>query len=358
MEREATRIPVESDVKPDLGIHLAEYLYDQLGATAGGVVCPLRGGMRVLQANQGYLKAEAIWDCPSAEGIEIRGEAFVDLVDTHVNFARVRTVDGVRAEYLFTAQQRSWKKPAPGAAPEEAADSSVFDFIVLGIKHILSGLDHMAFLIGVMLICRNFKDVAFVITGFTLGHSLTLGLAVLGLVRPDVRAIEASIGLTIALVAAENVVLATGRGRPVALAAGLGMAVMAVAALLGFGKVAAPIIGGFALFSLCYLLLVEEIGGGVRLRIGITTIFGLIHGFGFADALIEARLPPDRLVAALFGFNIGVEIGQLMFVAALAVAAALVAHTRLAPSRPLVGDLASAALCGLGLFWFVERTYS
>jgi hypothetical protein len=90
----------------------------------------------------------------------------------------------------------------------------------------------------------------------------------------------------------------------------------------------------------------------------VTVLFGLIHGFGFASVLIEIGLPAERLVPALFGFNIGVEVGQLAIVAALFLLASMVVP-RMSPARLRLGeDLLAAALCGVGLFWFVERSFS
>jgi hypothetical protein len=94
-----------------------------------------------------------------------------------------------------------------------------------------------------------------------------------------------------------------------------------------------------------------------RLRAAVAFVFGLVHGFGFAGVLAEMELPTARLAPALFGFNVGVEIGQL---AAVALAwPALVWISRASPQRwaPRVVEGGSAAVCGLGLFWFVTRAF-
>ena len=87
----------------------------------------------------------------------------------------------------------------------------------------MSGVDHLAFVLALLLLCRRVREVVFMVSGFTLGHSLTLSLAVLGVVEPNVPVIEALIGFTIALVAAENIGITSGTGRRLGLIAGLGL---------------------------------------------------------------------------------------------------------------------------------------
>ena len=96
---------------------------------------------------------------------------------------------------------------------------------------------------------------------------------------------------------------------------------------------------------------------GAKLRLVITLIFGLIHGFAFAKDLIALRLPTGRMAELLFGFNLGVEIGQLFVVAMLILAATMLVRLRLAPRRALVVDTFSSGLVALGTFWLVSRTY-
>jgi hypothetical protein len=95
-----------------------------------------------------------------------------------------------------------------------------------------------------------------------------------------------------------------------------------------------------------------------RLRLVVTLVFGLIHGFGFAADLLQMRLPKARLAELLVGFNLGVEIGQLALVLAVIGLAAALVRVKFAPPRALVTDFASAFLAGVGLFWFVSRSYS
>jgi hypothetical protein len=102
----------------------------------------------------------------------------------------------------------------------------------------------------------------------------------------------------------------------------------------------------------------ENLRDAGRLRILITLVFGLIHGFGFAADLLQLQLPPGRLAELLVGFNVGVEIGQLILVVGATVLVALLAKYKFTLPRPLVVDVASAFLVGLGVFWFVSRSYA
>jgi hypothetical protein len=230
-------------------------------------------------------------------------------------------------------------------------------FIRMGIMHIFTGVDHMSFMLGLVLISRRLRDLLFVVTGFTIGHSLTLALAVTGVLRPDTQYIDALVALTIALIGAENIGDSTHRPLPVAL--GLLGLMAAMAALKGLGLgVSLPVtllLGG-GIFSAFYLMLTGHMRDAGRIRIGVTLIFGLIHGFGFASNLLEMRLPTERLASLLVGFNIGVEIGQVTVVLGAVLLARALVRLRWSIPRPLFTDLAASFLVGEGLCWFVGRT--
>jgi HupE / UreJ protein len=94
-----------------------------------------------------------------------------------------------------------------------------------------------------------------------------------------------------------------------------------------------------------------------RLRLVVTLVFGLIHGFGFAADLLEMRLPTERLVELLVGFNLGVEVGQLTLVFSLLGIVAVLAKARITLPRPIVVDVLSSALVALGMYWFISRSF-
>jgi hypothetical protein len=359
--REVTRIPWQEELAPDLAVQLTRYLDSRLGVAAGSELCPALEPMRPLVSSRGFVRVEAAWRCESGEQLTLRNDAFFDLAASHVNFGRVRTTAGGRSEYLFNDTLRTW--PIGSSLVDDGATAAdkgtaLTDFVMLGVGHILSGWDHLAFLLGLLLICRRFADIVFVVTGFTLGHSIALALAVLDVVRPEIAPIEALIGLTIALVAVENVSQSGRDTRLMAAVVGASLLLMTLPGIAGIGNVAPAVTGGFALFSYCYLRLTDELRGKVRLRVIMTALFGLIHGFGFANALIEAELPTGRLAAALFGFNVGVELGQLLAVAGLVTLAALGRRLWAEMPQRVTADIISAALCALGVFWFVGRAYA
>jgi len=233
-----------------------------------------------------------------------------------------------------------------------------FEFIRMGTLHIFTGIDHMSFLLGLVLISRRLRDLVFAVTGFTIGHSLTLALAVTGVVRPHAEYIDALVALTIALIGAENVVAQTQRPAPIALVVGAVMGLMALASALHFGGLPSLLLLGAGLFTANYLMISGNLRDAGRVRMLITLVFGLIHGFGFAADLLELRLPPERLAELLVGFNLGVEIGQLTFVMGVILLVVLLRRAKLALPRPIVVDVTSAFLVGLGVFWFVARSYA
>ncbi len=291
--------------------------------------------------------------------VQLRNDAFFALVPAHLHFARVRLADGELQEQLFTKDRRSIHigGGSPGTSPEDTGASTFLTYLRLGIEHILVGVDHIAFLLSLLLLASRVRDVVLIVTGFTIGHSITLSLAVLGLVQPNPGLIEALIGFTIALVAAENIGARDGASRQVAFATGAGFLALALIAFLA--ETGPPLVTllGLGLFSVCYLRFSATPTLALRARPLITVLFGLIHGFGFANVLIEVELPVRRLALALFGFNLGVEVGQLGIVILLAGLGVLGGRLLREGGRRLTIDLLSAALCGLGLYWFVARAY-
>jgi hypothetical protein len=259
-------------------------------------------------------------------------------------------------EQLLAAEHpRLELKSADGNGLQSAG---FLEFVRMGVMHIFTGVDHMSFLIGLVLISRRLKDLVFVVTGFTIGHSLTLALAVTGIIRPHAEFIDALVALTIALIGAENIVVATRRPRIVALWTGGSLAAMALLRLAGIGLLPPLLLVGSAMFAAYYLMVSGHLRDAGRIRLVVTLVFGLIHGFGFAADLLQMHLPTDRLAELLVGFNLGVELGQLSLVVVVVGAVTLLVRLKLALPRPLVVDLASSFLAAMGLFWFVSRSYA
>jgi len=357
--REVTRLAPVAGERLALESLMATHLGGHLAVFAGETSCSPVGRPRPLAARAEYVRVEWRFDCPPGADLEIHAGIFFDVAPSHLHFARVSLDDAPATEYLFTETlRRHAVAVADGDTPVGSSNALTFgSYVALGIEHILAGLDHVAFLLALLLLSRRVREVALLVTGFTLGHSLTLSLAVLGVVEPRSDVIEALIGFSIALVAAEAIGVASGAGSRIGVAGAVALLALASLSIwLGVGP-PALVLGGLALFTFCYLSLASQRELAMRLSPLLTAIFGLVHGFGFASVLAEIGLPGDRLVPALFGFNVGVEIGQLAIVALLFPAGAMAARA-LRPAGLRVGfELVSAALCGLGLFWFVARAY-
>jgi hypothetical protein len=221
------------------------------------------------------------------------------------------------------------------------------------------GFDHLAFLASILLLVQGLKPLVLAITGFTVGHSITLALAVLGLAIPDGQLVEALIGLTIALVAAESVFQRQSRLGTYAAVVFASGAALFLFSILRRGP-DPQTLAGITLFFAAYLLLAQQrpkwLPGLTPL---LTGFFGLIHGFGFAGALLEIGLPVEQLAVALLVFNLGIELGQLLMVTALL--ALLILLRRLTPAIAVLQEparaLAASALVALGTFWFVDRAF-
>ncbi len=353
-ELEARRISRDGDVPTDTA--LLRYLTPRLGVMAAGARCKLVAPPRTLTAAPGFRRAEFQYACPSAINLRLLDSAFFEFVPTHINFAQVQRPNGDFVEQLITAGDPGLD--LAGVDGGGLGSASFLEFVEMGVMHIFTGIDHISFLIGLVLISRNLRDLVFVVTGFTIGHSLTLALAVTGVIRPHAEFIDALVALTIALIGAENVSTASGQPRIVAVGVGVLLALMALMRLFGIGLLPPLLLIGAAIFSTNYLMLSGYLRNAGRVRLVVTMVFGLIHGFGFAADLLESRLPTEKLAQILVGFNLGVELGQLSIVLLLTGLVALLAQTKLALPRPIVVDVSAATLVAVGTFWFVGRSFA
>jgi hypothetical protein len=192
-------------------------------------------------------------------------------------------------------------------------------YVWLGVEHIASGMDHLAFLVSLILLAASLGELATLVTGFTVAHSTTLALAALGVLRPDATAVNALIGFSVALVCAENAWLLAGRPRLVPAVVTLGLLALAALATLGVGALAPGVLLGLALFSACHFGMLDRVSRPARLRALVAFAFGLVHGFGFSFLLRESlQFAGAHVTSSLLAFNVGVELGQV-FVLVLAV---------------------------------------
>jgi hypothetical protein len=259
-----TRAQVERSRKK-----LEAYLAERVTVTNEGHACePEPGALSFLDKAEGFFAVVTLdWACKrTAADVRVKYDLFFDVDPRHQGLARVQLPGQPESQHVFRADARELALSQPVTLFDH-----VRDYLVLGIEHIFTGYDHLAFLFGLLVVAGfsslrgGLRYVLGVVTAFTLAHSITLICSGLDLLRLPSRIVEPAIALSILYVAVENLVVPKPRFRW----------------LLTFG-------------------------------------FGLVHGFGFASVLREIGLPPRGLVLSLLSFNVGVELGQLAIVAAMA----------------------------------------
>ena len=245
------------------------------------------------------------WRIDVAGGLEGKTIGFPDLPNSRTDIiVRLARADGsVQLDRILAVDPNFTVKASPGAF------EVVQTYTMLGIEHILIGFDHLCFVLALVMIVRGTKRLLWTVTAFTLAHSITLALATLGVIHVPGPPVEATIALSIVFVASEIVQQLRGRE---------GLAAKK------------PWLVAFS--------------------------FGLLHGLGFAGALAEIGLPANSIPLALLFFNVGVEIGQLLFIAVVLAATRLL--WRVVGDR---FDLHRAAIIpayligGIASYWVIER---
>jgi hypothetical protein len=204
---ESARLNEPGETQPP-NERVQDYLSKRLTVSADGIACPLTAPPRPLTATAQFRRFEMSYRCPGDEHIALHSEVFIDLVPSHVSLAQIHTSDGRLIQQLFTKGDRTL---ATSGKDESMRDAGFLRYVQMGIMHIFTGIDHMSFLLGLVLISRRLRDLVYAVTGFTIGHSATLALAVTGIIRPHTEFIDALVALTIAMIGAENVAVATHR---------------------------------------------------------------------------------------------------------------------------------------------------
>ena len=219
---------------------------------------------------------------------------------------RLELLSGVSHSKLLSPSTSSYH------IPKDASSWQIVQtYTWLGITHILLGFDHLLFVFALLLIVKNMRRLLWTVTAFTLAHSLTMAGATLGIVHIPQAPVEAIIALSILFLAMEIIHEKQGK---------------------------------VGLTSLYPWL--------------IAFIFGLLHGFGFAGALAEIGLPQQAITLALIFFNIGVELGQLMFVATVVLIAAILQRLSYLTLLDKLQTTVVYMIGGVSAFWLIERTLS
>lgn len=354
---ELTRLAVDPVLEPGTRAHVMQLLAQHVRLSSHGRPCEPVIDPTPVRGPDGWVIHEWVVKCPDPGAPVVTSTLLYDVAPSHLHFARVELSDGSVREAVLSETSPSFAPLGDaGGGATAAGGTTLAGYVALGVEHIATGFDHIAFVLALLLLAASLGEVAALVTAFTIAHSVTLALAVLGWVHPEAAAVEALIGFSIALVAAENGWLLGGRPRSVPIATVGALLALAALSLAGVGTVAAITLLGLALFSGCHFGLLARVERPARLRAAVAFAFGLVHGFGFAGVLAEMDLPASRVAPALFGFNVGVELGQLAIVAAawpllrwLSVAGG---HGRW---HIRVAEIGSASICGLGLYWFATR---
>ena len=284
---------------------------------------------------------------------EIKTNVFFDRDPTHSHIARYIYDSNLSTEKLFTTQTKTWNLKDIYSSKESSVNSSFKEYVLLGIKHISTGYDHLAFLFGLLLLNQRLKRLVLAITGFTLGHSLTLSLAVLDLVRPVNSFIEALIGFSIALLGLEFLIRHSKSNSTYVKNISYFLFLFLLLYFIFSGGSNSLGLVGLFIFSFCYLTLVSK-NLSSFFSLFIASIFGLIHGFGFGGFLFEVGFSEDNILKTLFGFNLGVEIGQLMAMSLFILIIFGISKLDI-KNKEYINPLLATFLVTLGTYWFVYR---
>jgi len=264
---------------------------------AGGTQCPGALADSLLTEQDG-VDLVIDYRCASAgAGYSVRMPLLTQLSVGHRHLATVTGTAGTKVLFEHSAELLV---PVAASATAQDGGGVAWPMFVLGVEHILTGYDHLLFLLGLILVGGTLRALLVVVTAFTVAHSITLGLAAFDVYAPSPALVEPLIALSIVYVGIEN-------------------------------------------------FFVKDASRRWRL----TLPFGLIHGFGFAGALRDVALPQADISVALLTFNLGVEAGQ---VAVLAIVLPVLARLRRKPGFVPNGVRAASALIALaGAAWFVQR---
>ena len=329
------------------------YLSQHLKVTSEGKNCSLVDEIKELNSQEGSLNLSLNFECPSNKEIKIINNALFNLVQSHIHIARIYIDNN-----LYTEKALFFNDQSIDLNEEKENNSfsnSFYKFFSLGLDHILSGYDHLLFILGLLLLVTNLKRLLLVITGFTIGHSLTLSLSVINIIQVKSSLVEALIGYTIMFVGLEYLYKENNDHR-------VSMIFITTLSLLLliFGNLINPnfpyfLILGILLFSLGYFYLLKNLNSENNLLSIITIIFGLIHGFGFGGFLLGSKISSENIFSGLFGFNLGVEVGQIIFVLLILLIYKLLMTLKITKIIEVMKNLSFFAVVFFGFFFFIQR---
>ena len=329
------------------------YLSQHLKVTSEGKNCSLVDEIKELNSQEGSLNLSLNFECPSNKEIKIINNALFNLVQSHIHIARIYIDNNLYTEKALFFNDQSIDL---NEEKENNSFSNSFSkFFSLGLDHILSGYDHLLFILGLLLLVTNLKRLLLVITGFTIGHSLTLSLSVINIIQVKSSLVEALIGYTIMFVGLEYLYKENNDHR-------VSMIFITTLSLLLliFGNLINPnfpyfLIFGILLFSLGYFYLLKNLNSENNLLSIITIIFGLIHGFGFGGFLLGSKISSENIFSGLLGFNLGVEVGQIIFVLLILLIYKLLMTLKITKIIEVMKNLSFFVVVFFGFFFFIQR---
>ena len=313
---------------------------------------------QVLNAMDGFVRLELIFGCQPKSIMKINYRAIFEFSPSHTHYAKVYKDDILMSELLVNNATNIWQIDTSQQLKE---NKNIVSFFVLGINHIIGGYDHLAFLFGVLLVAGSMRRCVIAVTGFTIGHSLSLIGSTLGLIEANSQVVEVFIGFTIALMAIEYVIKKIPKlESSIINNFSLILFIMPLLGLI-FGSIPLKISLGYfgiCLFTYCYLhtgkiLRHTKTNTKNYLLLSMTIIFGFIHGLGFAGFLRDSGVVGNNIIAPLLSFNLGLEFGQIGIIILVWL---IFKKTKHIINEPLPA-ISSGALFGIGFYWMIMRTF-
>ncbi len=333
-----------------------EYFKPRISVLESSKECLLDNEPSLISGKDEYHTIELSYLCASTNSIKIINNVLFDIAQSHVHLSRISIDDQILEKALFYNDQTIFINDLKTKKEKSFVDS-LTNFISTGMNHILTGFDHLIFLMGLIILVNNFKHLLIVITGFTLGHSITLALVALNIVVPNSLMIEALIGFTILFIAAEYMMKEEKNFVPII---AILLSILTFAAISSlFLQISMTLISFMALIliTIGYFGILRNLENKGSFRVIITSLFGVIHGFGFGTFLFNSEFDQTNIISALFGFNLGVEIGQIIFLMIFILLNLSLIKLLKSKNHQYLMQTLMIIVSSLGFYWFIQRLY-
>ncbi|MEM7675058.1 MAG: HupE/UreJ family protein [Myxococcota bacterium] len=338
-----------------------QLLMKGMTVTQGSLSCPLTLGSDVSSRQGNWFIVRGRYRCPEPvqmSGVQIRSSLIPGSGLDHVHFMRWRVIaNGDLLSDGHTALGLGGRDFVYAGDTGQRVGQTFGSMLAQGILHVLLGYDHLAFLLTLILVSwyrqrklrRALSELMQIALGFTVGHSLTLGLATTNTVHVAEATVEFLIALSVAGLAFEGILRGQRDHLLLRYVGILCFVALSLTVLIGFIDHSPAAVIGMALFIAVYACIQEP---GPWARASVATVFGLIHGFGFAGALSELSIDGPNLLTALLAFNVGVEAGQWVVIGLVV---AILVRLAKEQRRRSIFEWGCGATLWLGLFWMAQR---